>query len=130
MTKIRTYPEICSGHTGVVVCLRLIAFAMLMVCGLSLFSPHAAAQSLDAARASGMVGEQSDGYAVARGSATPAVRGLVNKINRERGQIYAKRAREQRVSADQVSKFYAPQIAAKAPAGTWIMSPSGSWNRK
>jgi uncharacterized protein len=130
MTKMRTYPENCSDHTGVVACLRLVAFAMLMVCGMSLFSPHAAAQSLDAARASGMVGEQSDGYAVARGSATPAVRSLVNKINRERGQIYAKRAREQRISLDQVGRFYASQIAAKAPGGTWIMSPSGSWRRK
>ena len=127
---MRTDPTICSGHSGVVVCLRFIAIAMLMICGLSLFSPHAAAQSLDAARASGMVGEQSDGYAVARSSATPAVRSLVNKINRERGQIYAKRAREQRVSAGQVSKFYAGRIAAKAPGGTWIMSPSGGWRRK
>ena len=127
---MRTYPANCSGHMGIAFRLRLIAFAVLMVCGLSLFSPHAVAQSLDAARASGMVGEQSDGYAVARSSATPAVRSLVNKINQERGQIYARRAREQGVSSDQVGKFYAGRIAGKAPAGTWIMSPSGGWSRK
>ena len=55
---------------------------------------------------------------------------MVDKVNRERGQIYAKRAREQRVSPEQVGKFYAAEIAAKAPAGTWIMSSSGAWSRK
>ncbi len=119
-----------NGLGGIVASLRFMAIAMLMICGLSLFALPASAQSLDAARASGMVGERFDGYAVARESATSAVRQMVDKVNRERGQIYAKRAREQRVSPDQVGKFYAAQIVAKAPAGTWVLSSSGAWSRK
>jgi uncharacterized protein YdbL (DUF1318 family) len=102
----------------------------MIICGLSFWSPYAAAQSLDAARASGMVGERFDGYAVARKTATPAVRKLVDSVNKQRGQIYAERAREQKISRDQVGKLYASQIVAKVPKGTWILLQSGAWKRK
>ena len=46
------------------------------------------------------------------------------------GKIYAKRAREQKISANKVGRLYAGQIAAKAPKGTWILPQSGAWKRK
>jgi uncharacterized protein YdbL (DUF1318 family) len=117
-------------RAGITACLRVLVVAAMMMCGLTAGSSHALAQSLDAARSSGMVGEQSDGYAVARGSATPAVRKLVTRVNGQRRKIYAKRAREQNISVANVGRFYAAQIAAKAPKGTWIQSSSGAWKRK
>ena len=130
MMTMPDHTETSNGLGGGVASLRFIVIAMLMIFGLSLLTPPASAQSLDAARASGMVGERFDGYAVARESATPAVRQMVDRVNRERGDIYARRAREQKISPDQVGKFYAAQIVAKAPAGTWVLSSTGVWSRK
>jgi uncharacterized protein YdbL (DUF1318 family) len=77
-----------------------------------------------------MVGEQMDGYAVARGNATPAVRKLVASVNNKRRKIYSKEAREKKVPSAQVGILFASKIAAKAPKGTWIQSQSGAWRRK
>ena len=117
-------------RAGIAVCLRVLVVAAIMMCGLTVGSSQALAQSLDAARAAGMIGEQINGYAVARGSATPAARKLVANVNSQRRKIYAKRAREQKISADKVGRLYAGQIVAKAPRGTWIQSRSGAWKRK
>ena len=130
MNEIPSYARTVDGRSGVAACLRATVIAAMMICGLSFWSPHAVAQSLDAARASGMVGERFDGYAVARKTATPAARRLVDDVNKQRGQIYAKRAREQKISPAQVGKLYAGQIVAKVPKGTWILLQSGAWKRK
>lgn len=130
MNEIPSYARTTDRHSGVTACLRAAVIAAMIICGLSFWSPYAVAQSLDAARASGMVGERFDGYAVARKTATPAVRKLVDNVNKQRGQIYAKRAREQKIPRDQVGKLYASQIVAKVPKGTWILLQSGAWKRK
>ncbi|NVK19521.1 MAG: YdbL family protein [Methylocystaceae bacterium] len=85
------------------------------------------AQSLDALRANGQIGEAFDGYARARDG---SVQGTVQQINAKRREIYQQRAAQQGVSVDQVSKVYAKQILSKAPAGTWFLQPNGSWVQK
>lgn len=90
----------------------------------------AAAQPLDAARASGMIGERFDGYAVARPSANADAKKLVGKVNAQRAAIYAKRARQQGISAEAVGKVYAKEILERAPKGTWFMQADGKWVRK
>jgi len=117
-------------RAAIAVCLRTLVVAAMMMGGLTAGSPPALAQSLDAARASGMVGEKFDGYAVVRGNASPAVRQLVASVNNQRAKIYAQRAREKKIPLDQVGKLYASQITAKAPKGTWFLSQSGGWTRK
>ena len=118
------------GLSRVAAAFRIAMIAAMMICGLSLWSSTVMAQSLDAARASGMVGERFDGYAVARDSATPAVQSMVDSVNAQRRQIYAKRAAEQKISVDAVGMLYAKQIVAQAPSGTWILPQSGAWTRK
>lgn len=130
MSDMTKYPEMIDPRPGVAACLRAILIAAMVMCGLSFGAPPAVAQSLDAARASGMVGEKYDGFAVARKSATAAVRKMVANVNKQRGQIYAKRAAQQKVPRDEVGKLYAGQIAAKAPKGTWFLLQSGAWKRK
>ena len=110
--------------------LHALIVAAMMLCALTALPSAAKAQSLDDARASGMVGERFDGFAVARDTATPAVRTMVDNVNKQRAEIYAKRASEQKISADAVGKLYASQIVANAPKGTWIQLPSGAWQRK
>jgi len=132
MTDIAKTTDGCSGLVTLLraTALRVTMIAALMICGLSFWSSPVTAQSLDAARAAGMVGERFDGYAVARASATPAARALVDSVNAQRRQIYAKRASEQNISPDAVGKLYAAQIVSQVPSGTWILQSSGAWTRK
>lgn len=104
-----------------------VALALVLLTG----SPGAVAQSLDQWRAQGLVGERYDGYAVVRQSNAPAgARQTVESVNRQRAQIYAKRAAEQKVPKEQVGKLYARQIADSAPKGTWFLLESGQWRQK
>jgi uncharacterized protein YdbL (DUF1318 family) len=106
----------------------LVAFAAL---GLSLWVATADAQSLDSLRASGVVGERYDGYLVLRESDAPAsARATVEQVNEKRRQIYAERAAQQGVPADQVGRVYARQIFQEAPTGTWFLDESGKWVQK
>ena len=99
--------------------------ALLLVVALG--AAPADAQSLDALRASGAVGERFDGYAVARDA---SAQGFVNQVNAQRQQIYQQQAASQGVPVDQVGQVYAQQIMQKAPAGTFFQKPDGGWMRK
>jgi len=88
----------------------------------------AMAQSLDALRSSGAVGERFDGLAVARdgGSATAK---FVEGVNAQRLSIYRERAAAQGVSPEQVGRVYAQQIRRSAPRGTWFLQDNGNWTQ-
>lgn len=105
-------------------------FLALAFVGMALlFGADASAQGLNDLRASGAVGEAFDGYMRAR-SNDPAVKAKVDQVNAKRRDIYAKRAAEQRISADEVGKVYAAEILGRAPAGTWFLQANGTWTRK
>ena len=110
--------------------ISLLALApLLMVLTMALGS--ASAQSLDALRAGGVVGERFDGLAVVRDpGASAEVQALVQQVNQERQKIYGQRASEQGLPIDQVGRVYAAQIQGQAPSGTWILSESGQWSQK
>jgi uncharacterized protein YdbL (DUF1318 family) len=100
---------------------------------LALLATGAAAQSrvLDGPRASGAVGERYDGYAVVRDRSQAASLGsLVDRVNAERREVYAKRAAAERVPVDQIGRVYAAEIFRSAPPGTWFLQESGQWVRK
>ena len=99
----------------------------LLLLVFALWSPPLAAQSLDALRASGAVGERYDGYAEARDASAAAT---VQQINAKRLEIYKKRAAEQGISAAQVGRVFATEIMQKAPSGTFFLNESGSWTQK
>jgi uncharacterized protein YdbL (DUF1318 family) len=91
----------------------------------------ASAQSLDALRAGGAVGERFDGLAVVRDpGASAQVQSLVNEVNQKRQQIYGQRASQQGVPVDQVGRVYAAEILRNAPAGTWFLGENGQWAQK
>lgn len=108
---------------------RLIAGLLFLGALSPGWAAPAAAQSLDELRASGAIGERYDGLVVAR-SNDAATRSVVDAVNAQRRQIYAKRAAEQGVSADQVGRVYAQEIFRKAPAGTYFLQENGQWVRK
>jgi uncharacterized protein YdbL (DUF1318 family) len=69
----------------------------------------ALAQSLNKLRSAGVVGEKFNGLAVVRDAGASAkVRKTVEDVNKKRRQIYAKRAAEQGVPADQVGRKACP----------------------
>ena len=91
----------------------------------------AAAQTLDELRSAGTVGERYDGLVVVRDAGAPAkVRTMISEVNAQRQAIYAKRAAEQGVPADQVGRVYAREIIQNAPAGTWFQGEDGAWTKK
>jgi uncharacterized protein YdbL (DUF1318 family) len=55
---------------------------------------------------------------------------MVEQVNAKRRQIYAQRASQEGVSADQIGRVYARQILAKAPPGTKFLQENGSWITK
>lgn len=105
--------------------LTLVA-SMLFVAA---FGPGPAmAQSLDALRSAGAVGERYDGLAVAREN-TASTRQFVESVNAQRMNIYRDKAASQGVSADQVGRVYARQIRQSAPRGTWFLEDNGAWTQ-
>jgi len=105
------------------------AVLLLAAAGLPGFAT-AETRLLDAPRAAGLVGERFDGYAVAHGSVTPDIAALIDKVNKERHDVYAARAASENVPIDAIGKIYAAQIMQSAPAGTWFLSESGQWTKK
>jgi len=99
--------------------LLTLALALGLVTG-------AQAQSLDALRANGSIGERYDGLVVAR---DPAAGAFVDQVNKQRLQIYRDRAAQQGVTIEQVGEIYARQITGSAPAGTWFLDRSGNWRQ-
>lgn len=88
------------------------------------------ARLLDGPRAAGTVGERYDGYAVARGSVSPDIAALIERVNAERRAVYAQRAKSDGAPIDAVGKIYAGQIMNSAPPGTWFLSETGQWTQK
>ena len=109
---------------------RLSLLVLLVGCLAPLAAPPAAAQSLDELRASGVVGERFDGYAMVREAGASGAKGVVDEVNRKRRQIYEERASAQGVSVEQVGRVYAAQIFQQAPRGTWFLQENGSWRQK
>ncbi len=105
--------------------------ALIAASAFLLAAPPATARSLNDLRASGVVGERFDGFAVIRDAgASSRARDTVDTVNARRQKIYARRAGEQGVSPDQVGRVYARRILGKAPAGTWFLAEDGGWSRK
>ena len=110
---------------------RLIGLVLAGAAALPFGTPaRAQSRLLDAPRAAGAVGERFDGFAVARGTASPATTALVAQVNAERRALYAQRAAGDKVSAEAVGKIYALEILKAAPVKTWFLSESGQWTQK
>ncbi|MES1150914.1 MAG: YdbL family protein [Dongia sp.] len=105
--------------------LAVLAFAVLL--------PIAAhADSLDSARAAGLVGERPDGYVdFVTPNPTPDVQKLVNDINAQRRKVYEKLAGEKGVPVEEVGALAAEKtISQKLQAGMYYMNSAGQWVQK
>jgi len=106
---------------------KLLAAAGLLIVAAA--ARPARADEFDDLRASGVIAERFDGFVMLKdpGNGPQAV---VDKVNAERKAIYADRAKQQGVAADQVGQVYAAQIMSAAPSGTWFLGADGNFARK
>jgi uncharacterized protein YdbL (DUF1318 family) len=107
--------------------MRLIA--ILLVC-LGLLAAPAAAQSLDAAKAGGQVGELPNGYLAPVGNQPPDIQRLVDEINLRRREQYREIAAKNNTSLAAVEKVVGEKLQARAAPGEYIADASGNWRKK
>lgn len=114
---------------------RLTRRAVLALAGGALLLPLlpgvAFAQSLDEARAQGLLGERPDGYV---GAVQPSLPGwassLMESVNAQRKQKYAELAVANGTSIEAVQVVVAEKIIRNLPAGSWYMDAGGAWVQK
>ena len=83
-----------------------------------------------AARASGLVGEQLDGYLGIVGEATPELQRLVDDINIRRRAVYAEKARENNATLEQYAVTSGCEAIARTTPGEKYQAPDGSWRTR
>jgi uncharacterized protein YdbL (DUF1318 family) len=106
------------------------ALAALVLCAILPWS--AFADSLDDARAAGLVGERPDGYVdYVTPNPTPDLRNLVDSINAQRRKVYEKLAGEKGVPAEEVGALAAEKtISQRLKPGWYYLNSSGQWVKK
>lgn len=103
----------------------------LMLVLLVVFSTTAMAQTLEEAKAAGIIGEKRDGYiGLVQSNAPPAVVTLVNDVNRQRRERYQQIAQENDIAVQDVAQLaYARAVEATQP-GHFVEDANGQWVRK
>jgi uncharacterized protein YdbL (DUF1318 family) len=98
---------------------------------LGLFALPVAAQSLDAAKAAGQIGERIDGYVgVVDASAPGDIKRLVDEVNAGREAKYAEIAAERGTSVQAVAQIAGQKLIERAPKGEYVMGADGRWRQK
>lgn len=80
-------------------------------------------------KSAGIIGEKADGL-LGFVKSSPADEALVQAENKDRKAVYAQIAKSQGVSAEQVARRRAKQIAEQAPSGHWLQNDKGEWVQK
>src|SRR5215470_11799989 len=110
---------------------QLLAIGGLAIALLVGAGTGAWAESLNDAKAAGLIGERPDGYVAAvQPNPPPDIAALVRDINAKRRAAYEDIAAKQNVPIDQVGAVTAEKIKSQAPAGEYFLNPDGSWTKK
>lgn len=97
---------------------------------ISCLSMSAWALSLDEAKASGLVGEQSNGYLGVVQSGSAAAKDLVSDINSKRKAAYIDGAKSAGVELQVFEVRMGQRLQQLTPAGEYIQQPDGRWLKK
>lgn len=116
---------------------RTLAFSAACIAATLLFAAPASAQQGDAviaqARASGLVGEQADGFLgfVPDAQISADLRGRVEQINIRRRALYTSRAAERDVTVNEMAAAVACEIfAGRIAAGEHYRDEAGHWRQR
>ena len=83
-----------------------------------------------AARASGQIGEKTDGYLGVVGGVSGDVRALVDKINIRRRANYTERAAAQNATVEEYAFTQGCILIMRTDAGEKYQAPNGSWQTR
>lgn len=109
---------------------RIIKIFLTLLIGLLAVSV-AQASALTAAKASGLIGEQPNGYlGLVQQSAPGDVKALIADVNAKRKAGYQKIADRQGTRLSDVEKVGGQTAIEKTLRGNYIRSPGGSWQKK
>jgi uncharacterized protein YdbL (DUF1318 family) len=86
--------------------------------------------ALDAVKASGVVGENNQGFVEVRGNGSDNAANLVADENHDRAVVYMLFARKYNIAPEQVGHLRAKKIAEKSKPGIWLQAPDGTWYQK
>lgn len=112
--------------------LALALAASLAVSAAPAFAADAAAAKaiVEAAKTTGTVGEQGDGYIGIIGSVSADVRAAVTEINAGRAEVYKETAAKTGVTPEAAGQATARQLIARLPAGQFYKPLDGTWTKK
>jgi uncharacterized protein YdbL (DUF1318 family) len=123
------------GKIGALLAAALIvggaAAAIGVVPSVATAQSAAAKAAVDAAKARGDVGEQSDGYlGLVKGGADAATTAAMQEINAGRAAAYREAAAKTQVTVEAAAGATATQLIARVPAGQYYKDASGKWVKK
>jgi uncharacterized protein YdbL (DUF1318 family) len=111
--------------------LALTAVLALAGAGMAHAQSPAAKATVDAAKASGEVGEQADGYlGLVSSDAPAAVRAAVTEINTGRAAAFKEAAAKAGTSVEAAGAAVGKQLFDRLPAGQYYRTADGRWARK
>ena len=84
----------------------------------------------EAARASGQIGEKSDGYLGLVGAGTPALRATVDDLNIKRKAVYAQKAQAQHATIEEYAFTSGCLLIAQTSPGEKYQAPGGAWQTR
>lgn len=111
----------------------IFRFLIVLTMGFAVAGVNASngfAADLRSAKASGLIGEQPDGYLGIVSAAPEDVRALVTDINKKRQAVYRKIAAKNGISLKDVELMAGKKAIAKTAPGAFIRTPSGEWVKK
>jgi uncharacterized protein len=89
------------------------------------------AEEIDAAKQSGVVGEQVDGYlGLVRADASAEVKALVDEVNTKRRSAYEEIAAKNGTSVETVARLAGAKLIERAAAGELVRDDTGQWKKK
>lgn len=110
---------------------RALTAALFLLAAPAVISGPALAQdALAAAKTAGQIGERPDGLVGAVPGAPPLVETLVAEVNAQRLARYKQIARSNGTALDKVQAVAGQQLVERTPAGQFVMTPAGQWQRK
>ncbi len=122
-----------SKTTAAVLAAVLLATPLTAMIVLSATSAHAqgaAKATVDAAKASGVVGEQADGTLGVVSGGDASVRAAVAEINAGRMAAYRDAAAKTGVTAEAAGEAAYRQLLSRMPPGQYYRPAGGGWTRK
>jgi uncharacterized protein YdbL (DUF1318 family) len=105
--------------------------AMTLAAGAALADPAQSKAAVDAAKAAGAVGEQTDGFLGFVKPADPALKAAVDEINAGRAQLYREAAARNGVTPEAAGgSAFTSVVKDRIKPGEYVRTPGGAWTKK